>query len=431
VRRAALLAVASLAAILIQLTVLNRLPLPGGGAPDLVLVLVVVVALTGGPMQGMLTGFFAGLALDIAPPASHLVGQSALVFCLAGYAAGRLSGNVGSASWQPLGAVALCTAGGEALYAAAGMLFGEPGVTWPAVRHVLPVSVGYDLLVCPFALYAAVAAGRWAAGGFLVHDEALAGPAPVTAGGAIRDTGMGRSPRLRAAAARHGDGWIGGASQRAGRAAAQALAARPVHLRLRGGQAGSARGNAVTRTPVARPVHMRFGHGRGGSASAGHKAKARPVRPVHLRLGSARRRDGAAGGSVLGGRGLGGRGPGGRGPGLGGRMLGRNALRGRVPRGSALRRSGPGGSSLSGGGGPLRSGFRSGSGKGAQPRFRRQPGRGTFGRRAQRSLRGGSLRGGSLRGGKLSGGLPRRGRARFGRRPAVWRIGSKRTGGLS
>jgi rod shape-determining protein MreD len=342
VRRAVLLAVASLAAILVQLTVLNRLPLPGGAAPDLVLILVVVVGLAGGPMPGMLTGFLAGLALDIAPPASHLVGQSALVFCAAGYAAGRLSGRAGRAGWQPLGAVAVCTAGGEALYAAVGMLFGDPGVTWPAIRQVLPVSVGYDLLVCPFALYAAVAAGRWAAGGFLVHDEARPGPAPVTVGGAIRDTGMGRSPRLRAAVVRHGDGWIGGASQRAGRAAAQAFAARPVHLRLVG-------------------------------------------------------------------RGLVGRG-------LVGLMPRRNALRGRVPRGSALRRSGPGGSSLSGGGGPLRSGFLPGSGKGARPRFRRQPGRGTFGRRAQR-IGGRSRRG--------------RGRAKFGRRPAVWRIGSKRTGGLS
>ena len=38
--RAALLVLASLAAILVQLTILNSLPLPGGAAPDLVLVLV-------------------------------------------------------------------------------------------------------------------------------------------------------------------------------------------------------------------------------------------------------------------------------------------------------------------------------------------------------------------------------------------------------
>jgi rod shape-determining protein MreD len=189
VRRAALLAAASLAAILIQLTWLNRLPLPGGAAPDLVLVLVVAVALTGGPMDGMLTGFFAGLALDVAPPASHLVGQYALVFCVAGYAAGRLSGALSGTNWLPLGAVALCAAGGEALYAAVGMLFGDPGVTWSAVRHVLPVSVGYDLLVCPFVLRATVAARAWttpgwAADGFLAGRSALAGPSGTPERGA-------------------------------------------------------------------------------------------------------------------------------------------------------------------------------------------------------------------------------------------------------
>lgn len=416
--RAALVAVASLAAILIQLTVLNGLPLPGGAAPDLVLILVVAIALTGGPAEGMLTGFFAGLALDIAPPASHLVGQSALVFCLAGYAAGRLGGSLGRATWQPLGAMALCTAGGEALSAMVGMLFGDPGVTWSAVGHVLPVSLGYDLLVCPFALYVVVAVSGWAAGGALARGGARRGPARAVpaAAGAIRDTGTGRSPRLRAAAGRPGDGWIGGAGQRAGRAATQVFAARPLHLRLRGGQAGSARGGAIPRTLAARPVHMRFGHGRGGSArggwaSGGPAARTRPVRPVHLRLGgSARRRDGAVGSSVLGGRRLGGWAP------------GRSVLRGRVPRGSALRRSGPGGSSLSGGGTALRNGLGSaGSGKGARPRFRRQPGRGM------------ALHGRTRRGGLARGGLLRRSRRRavFGRRSTVWRIGSKRTGGLS
>jgi rod shape-determining protein MreD len=383
VRRTALLAVASLAAILIQLTVLNTLSLPGGAAPDLVLILVVAIALTGGPTEGMLTGFFAGLALDIAPPASHLVGQSALVFCLAGYAAGRLSGDLGRASWLPLGALALCVTGGEALFAAAGMLFGDPGVSWPAVRQVLPVSAGYDLLVCPFVLYAVLAVRGWAAGGAPAYGGGRVSPAAGPAG-AVRDTGTGRSPRLRAAAARHGDGWIG-AGQLAGRAAP----ARPLHLRLRGGQPGSARGGAMTRTFAARPVHMRFTRGRGGSARSRPPAQARPA---HLRLG----------GKGLGGKGLGGRG-----------VATRGALRGRVPRGSALRRSGPGGSSLSRAGPALGSGFRSGSGRAAKLRFRRSPSR----RMTWRS--------------KAPRGLGGRGRARFGRRSKVWRIGRRRTGGFS
>ena len=90
-RRAAFAAGLLLLAILIQLTVLNNVRLPGGTGPDLVLVVVVALGLTGGPLEGMLGGFCAGLALDVAPPATHLVGQYALVFCLVGYAAGRVA----------------------------------------------------------------------------------------------------------------------------------------------------------------------------------------------------------------------------------------------------------------------------------------------------------------------------------------------------
>ena len=60
-------------ALLAQLTFINRLALPGGTGPDLVLLAVVALALTGGPLPGMLTGFLAGLALDVAPPASHTI----------------------------------------------------------------------------------------------------------------------------------------------------------------------------------------------------------------------------------------------------------------------------------------------------------------------------------------------------------------------
>jgi rod shape-determining protein MreD len=77
VRRAALAAALLLLAILIQVTLVNSLPWPGAAGPDLVLVAVVALALTGGPLEGMLAGFCAGLALDVAPPATHLIGQYA------------------------------------------------------------------------------------------------------------------------------------------------------------------------------------------------------------------------------------------------------------------------------------------------------------------------------------------------------------------
>ena len=70
-RRAALSVLLVAAAVVLQLTVVNRLTLPGGGAPDLVLLVVIALALCGGPAAGALTGFCAGLSLDLAPPASQ------------------------------------------------------------------------------------------------------------------------------------------------------------------------------------------------------------------------------------------------------------------------------------------------------------------------------------------------------------------------
>ena len=77
-------------ALLVQLTIVNGLALPGGGTPDLVLLCVVAIGMTGGSASGVVAGFGAGLALDLAPPASQLAGQYALVLCLIGYGSGRL-----------------------------------------------------------------------------------------------------------------------------------------------------------------------------------------------------------------------------------------------------------------------------------------------------------------------------------------------------
>src|SRR5215468_3133008 len=210
-RRALLATVAVLAAIVLQVTVLNNLPFPGGSQPDLVLVVVVAMALASGPLEGAVIGFAAGLALDIAPPASGLVGQSALVFCLVGYGCGRLRGPLERSAWLPVAGVALGAAAGEALYALVGLIFGDPDVSWQAARQVLPAAVTYDLLISPFVFYAVAWLGGYArradtapAGLLTGRELASAGaglvPGVAAAHGAVRDTGSGRSPRIRAAA---------------------------------------------------------------------------------------------------------------------------------------------------------------------------------------------------------------------------------------
>jgi len=307
VRRALLAAAAILAAVLVQVTVLNNVPFPGGAGPDLVLVVVVAMALASGPRDGAIIGFAAGLALDIAPPASNLLGQSALVFCLVGYGCGRLRVALERSAWLPIAGVAVGAAAGEVLYALVGLIFGDPDVTWQAVRQVLPAAVFYDLLISPFVLYAVARLGgyaRWGSGtapaGLLTGRELAAAGGGVLAGvtaasGAVRDTGAGRSPRLRPAGGHRSDGWIGGRRERTGQPAGAWLdQRRPPRLRLRGGTAGSA-----TASQAAKP--------------------ARPAASVHLRLGTSRRRDG----TIVARRHLAGAGPGaafdGRTPNLAGR----------------------------------------------------------------------------------------------------------------
>jgi rod shape-determining protein MreD len=147
------LAAILLAAVILQLTVVNRLPLPAA-YPDLVLLAVTAIAVCTSPLPGTLAGFAGGLALDIAPPASHYAGEYALVFCLAGYGAARgvraiydLTGERDPVTMFTVMAVA--AAAGEAGKAAVGMLLSEPDVTGPAIKQVLPAAILYDLLLAP------------------------------------------------------------------------------------------------------------------------------------------------------------------------------------------------------------------------------------------------------------------------------------------
>ena len=51
----------------------------------------------------------------MAPPATHLVGQYALVFCLVGYGCGLLGVSLDQSAWVPIRGVAVGSAAGELL----------------------------------------------------------------------------------------------------------------------------------------------------------------------------------------------------------------------------------------------------------------------------------------------------------------------------
>jgi rod shape-determining protein MreD len=208
-------------AVVVQLTVVDRIAFPGGAGPDLVLLVVAALALARGPLAGVLTGFWAGLALDVAPPGSHFVGQDALVFCLIGYACGLLADDAsgdGEPAHTALFEIVVTAAGavcGEALVALLGVMLSDPRVTWPAITSVLPAAVAYDVLLCPFVLYAAAAALRLAGArdqGYRAGWSASQArtPVPGASQGAIRQLAGGNGPRLRLSDRSKGPGSIGG-----------------------------------------------------------------------------------------------------------------------------------------------------------------------------------------------------------------------------
>ena len=443
-RRAVLTAVLLVVALVLQLTVVNRLPLPGAGGPDLVLLVVVALGLSGGPATGAVTGFCAGICLDLAPPGSYLIGEYALVFCVIGYLCGRLSGAVNRSAVLTIVAAMGAAATGEALYAAIGLAVSDPQVTWDSVQRVLPASVIYDVVLTPVAAYLVVHAlhlaenlGRvgepaGADGSALLARTQGAGGLPRGAmaratvlGGAGLLGGAGwlagpvgsrgprgprvargsrphtpRTPNLRQAAARAGDGWVGG-TPRTGLPGAQ---------RVRPARPG-------------RPPRLRPGSGTAGSAIA-RPYRTLPRTTPNLRMGTAgRRRDGNLGRAL--GAGLGG--------GLAGAASGARARSG--PPGSAFRSrpAGPGRPAVAGrpaasGHGPkfrpdtrMRGGSASPGVLGGRPMPRPLPARRVSLRLGSGRRHDGVLGGSALRGSALAGRGP-------AARPVSLRLGSGRRG---
>jgi rod shape-determining protein MreD len=140
-------------ALILQVTVLTRLPLPGA-TPDLVLVVVVGLALRWGPLFGLSTGFAAGLMLDLVPPADGTVGQWALVLTIVGYLSGLARDEAERSAFVAPLAVAFAAVAATLGYAGIGFILGDVRVTGGALARTLPAEVLYDLLLAPFAVWA-------------------------------------------------------------------------------------------------------------------------------------------------------------------------------------------------------------------------------------------------------------------------------------
>lgn len=138
------------AAVVLQTAVLSQVAIDGV-VPDLALVLVVAAALVRGPEFGAVTGFVAGLAIDLSPPADHVAGRWALALVIVGYLAGRLRYDAAS----PVSAVLAVGAGsfvGTSVFALSGLLLGERVVPVTGMLQVIALSVFLDIIIAPLLL---------------------------------------------------------------------------------------------------------------------------------------------------------------------------------------------------------------------------------------------------------------------------------------
>jgi rod shape-determining protein MreD len=149
--RAVLIVVLVLIAGVIDAVLFDPMNLPGS-PPDLLLLVVAAIALVLGPVGGAVTGFFAGLAADVLPPADHLIGRYALVMCLAGYLVGLARDEARDSVFFALAAVALAAAVATLLYGALGGILADGRVDTHAILGGVPFSILYDVLLAPFVV---------------------------------------------------------------------------------------------------------------------------------------------------------------------------------------------------------------------------------------------------------------------------------------
>ncbi|MDH6226982.1 MULTISPECIES: rod shape-determining protein MreD [Streptomyces] len=183
-------------ALVIQVSVLARLQLPGA-VPDLLLLTVLGLALVYGHTGGALVGFTAGLLADLAPPADHAAGRYALVLCVVGYLVGlarpehgRLRSAVG-----PMAVVVAAAVGSTLLYAGVGALVGDTAARDVGLGSLAFTAALYDLLLTPFVVPGVMALARRVENDPLA-DTSASGGAPAASNWLVSGTpGLSRTRR--------------------------------------------------------------------------------------------------------------------------------------------------------------------------------------------------------------------------------------------
>lgn len=138
-------------ALVLQVAVLPRFAWDGI-VPNFCLLVVVAAALVRGPSFAATLGFFAGLLLDLAPPADHVAGRWALALVVVGFVAGLMRQDTRPSASTVVATVAVSSFVGTSVYALTGVVLGDGVAGSGDVARVIVVALLWDVLLTPLVL---------------------------------------------------------------------------------------------------------------------------------------------------------------------------------------------------------------------------------------------------------------------------------------
>lgn len=146
-KRFAVISLVMLTAALLQTTVFARTFF--GVAPDLLLVVVISLALTEGPVTGAVSGFSGGLLRDLLLNSPK--GLTGLAYLIVGYAVGIGRPYVQSTSvFVPVAAIFVGSFAGSVLFEVLQALLGRGNIPFDHEVRVVLLTAVYNTLMTPF-----------------------------------------------------------------------------------------------------------------------------------------------------------------------------------------------------------------------------------------------------------------------------------------
>jgi rod shape-determining protein MreD len=150
-RQAALCASVLLIILLLQLTLLARLGLPGS-TPDLIAVSVVAISFAYGPGVGSAYGFAAGMALDFSPAMDGTIGLHALIYLVIGALAGPLIDTRDRSVPVVMAVVAVAAGSVPLVVAILETALGNERIDWGQVPIMVITGALYGVILAPLVL---------------------------------------------------------------------------------------------------------------------------------------------------------------------------------------------------------------------------------------------------------------------------------------